>query len=186
MLRLSRKDRKDALEDLLWRRLCGVRADGKPKRENESMTDVGNKAEGNAAKIYLIEIRTAEAKIRQKEEEIRLLREGAACIKGQQTDAERVQTSPNGSGFTRMIDKAADLERELIKEIESLNLMRHKRIAQIQQLDLQYSDLLFQRYVLGRDLWYISEYLNMRYGYVRKIHGRALEDFAKRFLTEEK
>ena len=102
------------------------------------------------------------------------------------TWAERVQTSPNGSGFTRMIDKAADLERELIKEIESLNLMRHKRIAQIQQLDLQYSDLLFQRYVLGRDLWYISEHLNMRYGYVRKIHGRALEDFAKRFLTEEK
>ena len=53
------------------------------------MTGDRNKTTGNAAKAYLGEIRTAEAKIRQKEEEIRLLRESAACIKGQQTDGEK-------------------------------------------------------------------------------------------------
>ena len=150
------------------------------------MTDRNTMAVGNIAKAYLREIRSAEAKIRQKEEEIRLLRESAACIKGQQADSEKVQTSPDGSGFTRMIDKAADLEAELAGEIESLNEMRHERIAQIQELEPQYSDLLFQRYVLGRDLLYISEYLGRGYGWIRQMHGQALETFRKKFLENGK
>lgn len=115
-------------------------------------------------------------------EEIELLRESASCIGLQEIKPDSIQTSPDGQGFTRMIDRAADMERELTEEIARLNEMRHERIGMIQQLDSQYSELLFQRYVLGKDLWYIAQYMGRSYGRIRNLHGEALEAFAKKFL----
>lgn len=110
-------------------------------------------------------------------EEIDLLRESASCIGSQEIKSDTVQTSPDGQGFTRMIDRAADMEQELLAEVARLNSMRHERIKMIQALDWQYSDLLFQRYVLGKDLWYIAQYMNKGYDWARHIHGEALEEF---------
>ena len=115
-------------------------------------------------------------------EEIELLRESASCIGSQEIKPDAIQTSPDGQGFTRMIDRAADMERELMEEIARLNEMRHERISMIQQLDSQYSELLFQRYVLGKDLWYIAQYMGRSYGRIRNLHSEALEAFAKKFL----
>ena len=114
-------------------------------------------------------------------EEIELLRESATCIGSQEIKTDTIQTPSDGQGFTRIIDKAADMERELLVEIEELNQMRHERIKMIQALDWQYSDLLFQRYVLGKDLWYIAQYMNKGYDWARHIHGEALEEFWKRY-----
>ena len=119
-------------------------------------------------------------------EEIELLRESATCIGSQEIKSDTIQTSSECQGFTRIIDKAADMERELLAGIEELNQMRHERIKMIQTLDWQYSDLLFQRYVLGKDLWYIAQYMDKDYGYIRNLHGEALEIFAEKFPKQIK
>lgn len=134
------------------------------------------------AKEYLREIRRLEIRVRQKKEEIALIREQASCLPSMEIKQDRVQTSPDGQGFTRLIDKAAVLEQELLSDIEELQQVRHERIEMIQQLsDPIFIEILYLRYVSNRSMAYIADYLQKGLQHTYKLHGWALQAFEKQF-----
>lgn len=134
------------------------------------------------AKQYLREIRLLEIRIRQKREEIDRLKEEAACVPALEIKADLVQTSPDGQGFTRLIDKAAALELELASDIQALQTERHKRALEIQSLDdPEHVQLLFMFYVTQRPMRYIAEYLGCGIRQAYNIHGHALTAFEKKY-----
>lgn len=139
------------------------------------------------AKRYLSEIRRLDIICRQKREEINLIREQATCVPALTIKQDLVQTSPDGQGFTRLMDRAADLEAELKRDLEQLQEERHRRVVQIQQLENPlYIDILYQRYVYSRSLQYIAEDTGMSYERIRHYHGDALYEFSKMFLQKRK
>lgn len=62
---------------------------------------------------------------------------------------------------------------------------KHQIINEIQQIDNSvYMEILYKKYVLFMDLWEISQDMNYNYGYVRRMHGYALQVFEKRVLQQ--
>lgn len=139
------------------------------------------------AKEYLQEIKKMDISIDQMQAEFDLLKKGRTYIGGMDYSADRVQTSPNGSGFTKLSDKLYDMQKEINEEIDRFNDMRHKRICQIQKLSkTEYVDILFRRYVQYQSFEVISADMGFSYNYVCNLHGEALKEFAEKFLTNLK
>lgn len=139
------------------------------------------------AKEYLKEIRKIDISIDQKQIEFETLKENRTYVGGMDYSAERVQTSPDGSGFTRLSDRIIDMQREINNEIDQWHDMRHERIGQIQQLTkVEYVDILFRRYVQYQSLETIASDLGFSYNYTCNLHGEALQEFTEKFLTNLK
>lgn len=135
------------------------------------------------AKEYLREIKKIDVAIDQKQIEYDTLKRSRTYIGGMDYSDERVQTSVDGSGFTRISDKLADLQREINDEIDQWHDMRHDRINQIQQLSkVEYVDVLFRRYVQYQSLETIAGDLQKSYHRTCHLHGEALQEFEKKFL----
>lgn len=135
------------------------------------------------AKEYLREIKKIDVAIDQKQIEYDTLKRSRTYIGGMDYSDERVQTSVDGSGFTRISDKLADLQREINDEIDQWHDMRHDRIRQIQQLSkVEYVDILFKRYVQCQSLETIAGDLQKSYHRTCHLHGEALQEFEKKFL----
>lgn len=139
------------------------------------------------AKEYLKEIKKLDISIDQKQIEYETLKGSRTYVGGMDYSAERVQTSPDGSGFTRISDHLADMQREINDEIDQWHDMRHERIGQIQQLSkVEYVDILFRRYVQYQSLETIASELGFSYNYTCNLHGEALQAFTEKFLTNLK
>ena len=135
------------------------------------------------AKEYLREIKKMDISIEQKQLEYDTLKAGRIYIRGMDYAAERVQTSPDGSGFTCISDKLMDMQHEINQEIDRYHDMRHKRICQIQQLSkVEYIKILFKRYVEYQSLETISADLDFSYYWTCHLHGEALKEFDEKFL----
>lgn len=133
------------------------------------------------AKEFLQEIRRLEICCKQKREEIDLLKEQATCLRSVEIKHDRIQTTPDGQGFTRIIERAAEMERELTADLERLQEVRHKLIDMIQDIDTaEYIDLLFLRYVMNKSMIYIADYLGHELSYTYNMHGWALSEFEKK------
>lgn len=139
------------------------------------------------AKEYLQEIRKFDRYIEQKQIEydsLYRLRGGAGAI---DYSKDKVQTSPDGQGFTRISDKLVDLQNEINKAIDRFCQIKHDRIEQIQQLSkVEYSEILFKRYVEYKSLERIAWEMNYSYIYTCQLHGGALNEFEEMFLTNPK
>lgn len=137
------------------------------------------------AKEYLQEIKKMDLAIDQKQTEYDTMKKGRAYIGGMDYSAERVQTSPDGSGFTKISDKLLDLQMEINEDIDRWHDMRHERIGQIQSLSkAEYVDILFRRYVQYQTFEIISAEMNMSYYWTCHLHGDALEEFEGKFLKD--
>lgn len=135
-------------------------------------------------KEYLQEIKKIDISIDQMQTEFDLLKKGRTYIGGMDYSADRVQTSPDGSGFTKLSDKLYDMQKEINEKIDQFNDMRHKRICEIQKLSkAEYVDILFRRYVQYQSLRDISDALKFDYNYTCNLHGEALKEFNQKFLT---
>lgn len=136
------------------------------------------------AKDYLREIRKIDLLIDQKITEYDALRSGRSYVGGMDYAKDRVQTSPEGTGFARLSDKLTDLQREIDREIDEWSDTRHERINQIQRLARpEYVDILFRRYVKYQSFESISSELRYSYNYVCNLHGEALREFEKKVLN---
>lgn len=137
------------------------------------------------AKEYLKEIRKMDVSIDQKQIEYDTMKSSRTYVGGMDYSAERVQTSPDGSGFTRISDRLADLQREIDEEIDQWHDMRHERINQIQQLSkTEYVDILFRRYVRYQSLETIAGDLDKSYYWICHLHGEALQELEEKFLKD--
>ena len=137
------------------------------------------------AKEYLQEIRKFDRYIEQKQIEydsLYRLRGGAGAI---DYSKDKVQTSPDGQGFTRISDRLVDLQSEINEAVDRFCQMKHERIDQIQQLSkAEYSEILFKRYVEYKSLERIAFEMNYSYKYTCNIHGGALYEFFDAYLKD--
>ena len=135
------------------------------------------------AKDYLKQIGKFDTIINQKKQEIDSLASNRVLVPGISYSAEKVQTSPDGTGFAGQSDKIIDITRKLLEEILDLQNQKQYIIDQIQQLSTQeYINILYQRYVLGADFEEIAYKAGYTYNYTCKLHGQALKEFEKTFL----
>ena len=70
------------------------------------------------AKEYLQQIRADGLRIEQKIKEYESLSSRKASLVGMNYTAERVQTSPDGGGFTKIVDRLVDLQQEINDDID--------------------------------------------------------------------
>lgn len=136
------------------------------------------------AKEYLRQVRKADVNIDQRIREKEDLREMATSIGSFNYSKERVQTSPPSSAqYEHLINKMLDLDAEINSLIDSYVDLKHKIIGQIQGLcDVNYIEILNKRYIENKRLEVIAVEMNYDYNYIRHIHGRALQEFEKRYL----
>lgn len=145
------------------------------------------KSKSMVAKSYLQEIEKMDISIDQKQHEFDTMKKRRTYISGMDYSAERVQTSPDGSGFTKISDKLCDMQKEINEEIDRWHDMRHKRINQIQQLSkADYIKILYRRYVKYQSFETISADMHMSYYWICHLHGEALKEFEGKFLKDSK
>ena len=131
---------------------------------------------------YLSQLREAEIILMQKRRELCALSERRTMIKGQDYSIERVQTSPDGSGFTKDSDRQIDLERELADYIAAIEVKRHEIIVQIQSLScIDYTDVLFRRYIIGQDFKEIAEAKRCSVSRVYHYHADGIKELEDRY-----
>lgn len=137
--------------------------------------------EKKTPKEYLRQLRTAEIKIEQKEEELERLKSSLESI-STGTDGERVQTTPRDR-LSEEVPIIADLKEEIKSDIKALLILKNKIINEIQSVDNPvYINILYKRYVQYKSLEEISVEMNYSYRQILRLHGLALQEF-KRWHT---
>ena len=139
------------------------------------------------AKDYLQQLSRLNVIIRQKMKEQADLRNSYSCIGSTDTSKERVSggAAAEDAGYTHTVDRLVDLEEEINREIDEYADLKHKIINQIQGLqEVQYIDLLHQRYVEELTFEEIAVNMTCSIRNVYNLHGQALQAFQQKYLTE--
>lgn len=133
------------------------------------------------AKEYLSEVQRLQNNIELKQRELQSVRDAATRIT---TSYSGVKVHSN-SHYDKVADNAnkiADLESEIVTDIEQLFALKHRIINQIQGLgNINYVNVLYFRYVELNDFFTIAEQMNYTYQYVVFLHGKALKAFEKQY-----
>lgn len=130
------------------------------------------------AKEYLMQIRSADIRIKQKLLEYKELEILRASTKAFVYSKEIVQTSHSGNRLETEFVRCEELLEEINKEIDCFTKMKHKIINEILSLKNDtYVSVLFKKYVEYKNLETIAEEMIYTYQYVRKLHGYALQEF---------
>lgn len=131
---------------------------------------------------YLHRIKGYEYAIRDRQEEIKRLRPMLG-IKSFDYSSDKVQTSSDGQGFTKIADRIADIEIEVVKLSEE----RQKIVRMVEAMPKRYhAPVLFDIYALGLSLDDTADDLHLSYGRTSHIHTEALEEFDKRYNISKK
>lgn len=140
--------------------------------------------EKKTPKEYLRQLRTAEIKIEQKEEELERLKASLESI-STGTDSERVQTTPRDR-LSEEITRIVDLEKEINSDLGAMLMLRNKIINEIQSMDNPiYINILYKRYVQYKSLEEIAVEMSYSYTRLRHLHGRALQGFKKKYIDNK-
>lgn len=138
----------------------------------------------NKAKRYLLEIRTLKRTADVLEEQVEMLRIQASQIRGIRYDKTRVQSSAS-RGIDDIVIELRECEKKYEESIARYHAAVQTRTDQIMQLEKpEHVQVLLLRYVQGKHLDAIAEELHYSYQWVREMHGKALEEFRKRFLKQ--
>jgi len=96
---------------------------------------------------------------------------------------ERVQTSPDGDPYIKLIAKIDTLDRKIDRELAKLTGIKDKITGQIRGLDdPKYSELLFDRYVMLMKWEDIADSIGYDLRWTHRLHGRALEAFRNKYI----
>ena len=134
--------------------------------------------EKKTPKEYLRQLRTAEIKIEQKEEELERLKSSLESI-STGTDSERVQTTPRDK-VLEDVPQMVDLKREIESDIKELLILKNKIINEIQSMDNPvYINILYKRYVQYKSLEEIAVEMSYSYRQIKRLHGISLQGFRK-------
>lgn len=137
------------------------------------------------AKQYLLRLRQKRRQVLSAKDELDMIRLAAQSITGQAYDKVRVQSSldpdPLATYMARIEEKQVKLSK-LMDEYLDMSLIIREQLAGL--LPGLYSDVLYMRYVDGMSLNRISRELNYSYDWIRRIHGRALKEFQRKYLRQ--
>lgn len=135
------------------------------------------------AKQYLSQIRRLRHLIKREQDQIADIRSMAESVGAIRYDKDPIQSSPANDAMPNYIIQLTEAEARAKQRIEEyLELVMTIRTQLDQITPGLYSDILYMRYIEGKNLYRIAEELNYDYNYIRKIHGRALQAFDRKFL----
>lgn len=135
------------------------------------------------AKRYLMQVRWIDDDIKRTEEDIQELETMAQGVKGIAYDRDKVQTSLSdcmSNAVVKILEKKAQLVEEDIRLIELRSLIR----SQISNMpDPIHRQILFRYYLSCNSFEKIASDMNYSYQYIINAHGRALQAFQRRYLS---
>lgn len=133
------------------------------------------------AKEYLRQLGKLEDQIRSRKRHLEALKADISYMKGMSYDSVRVQTSPSGeSSALKQVERIADIEAELAREMTEYHCMRRKITLDIEKLsDLRFQEILMSRYVDRMSLQEIADEMGYSYDWIQHMHGYALLEFQK-------
>ena len=133
------------------------------------------------AKEYLSEVQKLQNDIELEQRELQSVRDAATRITTSYSGV-KVQSNSHYDKVADNATKIADLESEIVTDIEQLFALKHRIINQIQGLgNINYVNVLYLRYVELNDFFTIAEQMNYTYQYVVFLHGKALKAFEKQY-----
>lgn len=137
------------------------------------------------AKEYLSSLRRIDAAIKQKKQELNGLRLTIAGPAATDYSRPKATSGPRrNASYADGLAAIEALEEEVMHEIVDFAEKKHKIICQIQGLaDRRWAGILFKRYVEYKGLEAIAIEMGYTHAYVRKVHGKALSLFQKKYLT---
>lgn len=133
------------------------------------------------AKEYLSEVQRLQNDIELEQRELQSVRDAATRITTSYSGV-KVQSNSHYDKVADSAAKIADLESEIVTDIEQLFTLKHRIINQIQGLgNINYVNVLYFRYVELNDFFTIAEQMSYTYQYVVFLHGKALKAFEKQY-----
>ena len=132
-------------------------------------------------KQYLQQISRLDRMINNKLSEISQLRELAMSVSAVKNE-ERVQTTPNFDKIGAAYCKIEEMEEKLDKLIDEFVDKKNLIISQIDKIDNEaYYEILFARYIEKKTFEKIADEMTYSWRQVIRLHGRALQEFEKKY-----
>lgn len=107
-------------------------------------------------------------------------------------NADRVQTSMSGDKMEQIYSRCYELEKELLKELDTLRRIRDRVSAEIEQIEghnavhtEQIRTLLQKRYEAFERWEMIAVEMNVSLRYVYILHGQALQLFERQVMRKK-
>lgn len=146
-----------------------------------------------SAMKYLLQVRKLDIAIRQRMQQLEELEDKAVSLGGFSSDGDRVQSSGSGDHMADDVARYLDLRNGIQTLIDRLVRVKNKVIGEIQQIeDPRYMELLYLRYVKFKRLEEIADIMKKpngdaySYDHIRRLHGRALQEFQKKILKRDR
>lgn len=135
-------------------------------------------------KDYLSQVSRLNKMINNKLSEISQLRELSVSISAIGND-EKVQTSPNFDKIGTTVAKIDEMENNLDKMIDEYLVKRERIIAQIDTMEEEsVYQILFSRYIEKKTFEKIATEMEYSWRQIVRLHGKALQQFEKKYGEE--
>lgn len=135
-------------------------------------------------KDYLSQVSRLNKMINNKLSEIHQLRELSTSISAIGND-EKVQTSPNFDKIGTTVAKIDEMENNLDKMIDEYLVKRERIIAQIDTMEEEsVYQILFSRYIEKKTFEKIATEMEYSWRQIVRLHGKALQQFEKKYGEE--
>lgn len=135
------------------------------------------------AKEYLSQVRRLRHLVKREQDQIAELRAMAESVGALRYDRDVVQSSPSNDAMPNCLIRITEAEARARQKLEEYFDLTATVISQLNQITPGlYSDVLYMRYIEGKNLFRIADELNYDYNYIRKVHGWALQAFGNKFL----
>ena len=135
-------------------------------------------------KDYLSQVSRLNKMINNKLSEISQLRELSISISAIGND-EKVQTSPNFDKIGTAVAKIDEMENNLDKMIDEYLVKRERIIAQIDTMEEEsVYQILFSRYIEKKTFEKIATEMEYSWRQIVRLHGKALQQFEKKYGEE--
>lgn len=132
-------------------------------------------------KTYLQQISRLDRMINNKLSEISQLRELAMSVSAVKNE-ERVQNTPNFDKIGTAYCKIEEIEEKLDKLIDEYVDKKNLIISQIDGIENEtYYEILFARYIEKKTFEKIADEMTYSFRNVTRLHGRALQEFEKKY-----
>ena len=132
-------------------------------------------------KTYLQQISRLDRMINNKLSEISQLRELAMSGSAVKNE-ERVQNTPNFDKIGTAYCKIEEMEEKLDKLIDEYVDKKNLIISQIDGIENEtYYEILFARYIEKKTFEKIADEMTYSFRNVTRLHGRALQEFEKKY-----
>ena len=132
-------------------------------------------------KTYLQQISRLDRMINNKLSEISQLRELAMSVSAVKNE-ERVQNTQNFDKIGTAYCKIEEMEEKLDKLIDEYVDKKNLIISQIDGIENEtYYEILFARYIEKKTFEKIADEMTYSFRNVTRLHGRALQEFEKKY-----